>query len=182
MQFEDWVEQAYSSGASDVHLEADTPLVARIRGELKAVGAPVSGSALKQVARDLLGAARWPEFLERGSADIAESVRGIRIRANLFQTVRGIAVAIRLLAPSVKDLRVCNLHQDFGKLIEAQRLDPHLRADRIGKIHHACGADRRDQRDARAQRADSGKPDRVPVCKPAILHPATGDSDPFAEF
>lgn len=120
MQFQDWVEQAYSSGASDLHLEADTPLVARIRGELKAVGAPVSGSALKQVARDLLGAARWPEFLERGSADIAESVRGIRIRANLFQTVRGIAVAIRLLAPSVKDLRVCNLHQDFGKLIEAQ--------------------------------------------------------------
>ena len=35
MQFEQWIEQAYSLGASDLHLEADTPIVARIRGELQ---------------------------------------------------------------------------------------------------------------------------------------------------
>ena len=57
-------------------------------------------------------------FVERGSADLSESVGGIRLRANFFQTVRGIAAAIRLLAPSVKDLRVCNLHKDLRKFIE----------------------------------------------------------------
>jgi twitching motility protein PilT len=41
------------------------------------------------------------------------------LRANFFQTVRGIAAAIRLLAPSVKDLRVCNLHKDLRKFVEA---------------------------------------------------------------
>ena len=118
MVFQDWIEQAYSLGASDLHLEADTPIVARIRGELKAVGAVVPGAALMQVARDLLGE-QWREFVERGSADLSESMGGIRVRANFFQTVRGIALAIRLLAPSVKDLRVCNLHKDFRKYIEA---------------------------------------------------------------
>jgi twitching motility protein PilT len=117
MQFEDWIEQAYSLGASDLHLEADTPIVARIRGELQTVGANVSGATLEQVARDLLGE-QWPQFVERGSADHSESIGGIRLRANFYQTVRGIAAAIRLLAPSVKDLRVCNLHRDLRKFIE----------------------------------------------------------------
>ena len=105
MQFDEWIEQAYSLGASDLHLEADTPIVARIRGELQTVGANVPGAILEQVARELLGE-QWPEFIERGSADHSESIAGIRLRVNFFQTVRGIAAAIRLLAPSVKDLRV----------------------------------------------------------------------------
>jgi twitching motility protein PilT len=120
VQFEDWIEQAYTLGASDLHLEAETPIVARIRGNLQTVGAVVSGAALAQVARELLGEERWREFIERGSADLSLAVGGIRLRANFFRTVRGIAAAIRLLAPSVKDLRACNLHKDFRKLIEAE--------------------------------------------------------------
>src|SRR6202046_5724100 len=117
MQFEDWIEQAYSLGASDLHLEADTPIVARIRGELQTVGTNVSGATLEQVAGDLLGE-QWPQFIARGSEDNSETIGGIRLRANFFQPVRGIAAAIRLLAPSVKDLRVCNLHRDLRKFIE----------------------------------------------------------------
>ena len=119
MQFEEWIEQAYSLGASDLHLEADTPIVARIRGELRTVGSIVPGATLMQVAHDLLGPERWPDFVERGSADLSESVGGIRLRANFFQTVRGLALAIRLLAPSVKDLCSCNLHKDLRKLIDS---------------------------------------------------------------
>jgi twitching motility protein PilT len=118
MQFEQWIEQAYALGASDLHLEADTPIVARIRGELQTVGGVVAGGTLMQVAQELLGPERWPDFVERGSADLSESVGGIRLRANFFQTVRGLALAIRLLAPSVKDLASCNLHKDLRKLIE----------------------------------------------------------------
>ena len=82
------------------------------------MGSVVSGATLRQVAHNLLGAERWPDFVERGSADLSESVGGIRLRANFFQTVRGLALAIRLLAPSVKDLASCNLHKDLRKLIE----------------------------------------------------------------
>jgi len=119
MIFDDWIEQAYSLGASDLHLEAETPVVVRIRGELQMIGGIVAGETLLQVSKDLLGAEHWARFQEHGSADISESVGGIRCRVNFFQTIRGIAVAIRLLTPSIKDLRTCNLHPDFRKFIEA---------------------------------------------------------------
>ena len=119
MIFDEWIGQAWSLGASDLHLEAATPLVARVRGELQTIGGAVPGDALVQAAQDFLGAEGWAQFRERGSADLSVAIVGVRCRVNFFQTVRGLAVAIRLLAPSIKDLHGCNLHPDFRKLIEA---------------------------------------------------------------
>lgn len=117
--FDEWVDKARSMGASDLHLESNTPLVARIRGELQTAGGVIGGDQLAHAAHDLLGAEGWAEFRERGSADMAVSIRGIRCRASFFRTVRGLALAVRLLAPSIKDIRACNLHPDFRKLTEA---------------------------------------------------------------
>jgi twitching motility protein PilT len=117
--FEEWIEKARTLGASDLHLESNTPPVVRVRGELQTVGAMVPGTVLVQTAQDLLGADCWEEFKQRGSADIAVSIRGVRCRASFFKTVRGLAIAVRLLAPSIKDIRACNLHPDFRKLTEA---------------------------------------------------------------
>jgi twitching motility protein PilT len=116
---EEWIGKAHSLGASDLHLETDTAVVARIRGELQTVGGAIAGERLLQAGQDLLGADGWAQFKARGSADISLAITGTRCRASLFQTVRGIAFAIRLLAPTIKDLRACNLHTDFRKLIEA---------------------------------------------------------------
>jgi twitching motility protein PilT len=119
MFFEEWIGKAYSLGASDLHLETDTPVVARIRGDLQTVGGVIAAERLLQASQDLLGAEGWALFKTRGSADISVALSGLRCRASFFQTVRGIAIAIRLLAPVIKDLRACNLHPDFRKLIEA---------------------------------------------------------------
>ncbi len=119
MMVDDWIEQAWSLGASDLHLEAGTPLVARVRGDLQTVGGAVTGDILVQAAQDFLGAEGWAEFRERGSADMSVAIGGVRCRVNFYRTVRGVAAAIRLLAPTIKDLHGCNLHPDFRKLIEA---------------------------------------------------------------
>jgi Tfp pilus assembly pilus retraction ATPase PilT len=68
MIFDEWIEQAWSTGASDLHLEAGTPLVARVRGELQIIDGGVPGEALVQAAQDILGAEGWAQFRERGSA------------------------------------------------------------------------------------------------------------------
>lgn len=117
--FEEWIAKAHSLGASDLHIETDTPIVARIRGELQTVGASIPAERLLQAGQDLLGAEGWAAFRARGSADISVAIAGTRCRANLFLTVRGMAFAIRLLTPSIKDLRGCNLHPDFRRLIDA---------------------------------------------------------------
>src|ERR1700688_832691 len=119
MIVDEWIEHAWSLGASDLHLEAGTPVVARVRGELQTVGGVVSGDTLVQAAQDFLGAEGWSNFKGRGSADISVAIGGVRCRVNFFQTLRGVAAAIRLLAPKVMDIHGCNLHPDFKRLIEA---------------------------------------------------------------
>jgi twitching motility protein PilT len=119
MRVDDWIEQAWVLGASDLHLETGAPTVARVRGELQTIGATVPGETLLQAAQDCLGAEGWTQFRNRGSADLSVAGGGVRCRINFYQTVRGIALAVRLLAPAVNDIHGCNLHPDFRKLIEA---------------------------------------------------------------
>jgi twitching motility protein PilT len=117
MNLQDWVGRARTLGASDVHLEAGTPVVARVRGELQPLDAVASGEQLVQASQDLLGAEGWAQFRKRGSADMTVAIAGVRCRASFYRTVRGIAIAIRLLAPAVKGLHACNLHPDLRRLI-----------------------------------------------------------------
>lgn len=119
MSLEAWIQKGRELGASDLHLETDTPAVFRIRGELTPIGEAVGEARLAEVGRQLLGAEAWNRFLERGSADVSVMEAGLRCRVSLFRTIRGTALAVRLLAPSVNDLRACNLHPDLRRLIEA---------------------------------------------------------------
>jgi twitching motility protein PilT len=118
MTLQAWIKKGREIGASDVHLEAGTVPVARVRGDLVAIGEPVPASYMEQSARGLLGAEGWAGFKHRGSADISIALAGTRCRVNVFRTIRGIAIAIRLLSPAVNGLRACNLHPQLGKLIE----------------------------------------------------------------
>jgi twitching motility protein PilT len=118
MIFQGWIQKAQELGASDLHLEADGPVMARIRGKLQSLGENSSATELQRSGQQFLGAQAWAEFLERGSADVSVEIAGVRCRINLFRTVRGMAVAVRLLPSSISDLRSCNLHPDLRRLIE----------------------------------------------------------------
>ena len=120
MSLKKWIQKGRELGASDLHLESGTPLVARIRGDLAAVGEPIAAQRITEAGRELLGAEAWAQFLERGSADVSVAAGGMRCRISVFRTIRGIAMAVRLLAPSVNNLRSCNLHPDLRRLIEAE--------------------------------------------------------------
>src|SRR5689334_7890282 len=119
MSIQAWIRKGRDLGASDVHLEAGTAPVARVRGDLLVIGEPLAPAAVEQIARSVLSAAAWEAFGARGSADISVAIGVSRCRINLYRTVRGIAVAIRLLNPAVSGLRACNLHPQLGRLVEA---------------------------------------------------------------
>src|SRR5579871_406827 len=118
MSIQEWVRKGRELGASDLHIEAETVPVARVRGHLSAIGQPIAGATLVQSARELLGTDGWPQFLSRGSADLSRTVSGVRCRINIFQTLRGVAMAIRLLSSFQNNLRACNLHPDLKRLTE----------------------------------------------------------------
>jgi twitching motility protein PilT len=118
MSVQEWVRKGRELGASDLHVEAETVPVARIRGQLSAIGQPIAGTTLVQSGRELLGSDGWSQFLSRGSADLSRTIAGVRCRINIFQTLRGVAMAIRLLSSFQNNLRACNLHPDLKRLTE----------------------------------------------------------------
>ncbi len=84
MQFDDWIEQAYSLGASDLHLESETPAVVRVRGELQPLGAACRRTLLQP--RRMRSGEGWAQFLQRGSADLALSLGSLRCRVSFYRT------------------------------------------------------------------------------------------------
>lgn len=120
MTLMEWLSAARALGASDLHLEAGTAVVARVGGELRVISeGGVPEAQLAKIAQDLLGSDGWRQFLERGSADLSTTLGNARYRLNVYKTMRGVAMAIRLLTQSVHDLRTCNLHPDLRRLTEA---------------------------------------------------------------
>ena len=119
MAIHEWIRKGREIGASDLHLESETALVARVRGDLTPVGPLVTGPVLVQLGRDLLGKDGWVQFLARGSADVSRTISGVRCRMNFFRTLRGMAMAVRLLSSFQNNLRACNLHPDLNKLTDS---------------------------------------------------------------
>jgi twitching motility protein PilT len=118
MQLDTLIESAAGGGASDLHLEAGMPAALRIRGALQIAGEPVAPKMLVEIARELLGAEQWPVFLERRSFDLSRTIRGVRCRINIFQTARGVGMAIRLLSAFQATIEKLNLHPDLKKLVK----------------------------------------------------------------
>jgi twitching motility protein PilT len=119
MSFKDLVSKASKLGASDLHLESGTVMVARIRGELAPIGELLAAAQLMELARELLDEADWADFNSRGSVDLSVVAAGTRCRINFYRTIRGLALAARLLTPSVGNLRASNLHPDLRRLVAA---------------------------------------------------------------
>src|SRR5579884_171703 len=117
MDFNSLIAMAKANGASDLHLEPGLPAAIRIRGSLKASGAPLAGKFLMETAQELIGNEGWHEFLRRRSYDISRSIQGVRCRINVMQTSRGVGLAVRLLMGFQATVEKLNLHPDLRKLI-----------------------------------------------------------------
>jgi twitching motility protein PilT len=83
------------------------------------VGDSVPAASLTALAREVLGNG-WNDFLERGSADLAVAVRGVRCRVNILRSARGVGFAIRLLGSSQVTLQRLNLHPDLKRLVQGR--------------------------------------------------------------
>jgi twitching motility protein PilT len=118
MDLDSLIESASANGASDLHLEAGMPAALRIRGQLRVTGEPIVPGVLMEIARRLTGEDQWPMFVERRSFDLSRAISGVRCRINIFQTARGIGLAIRLLGAFQATVEKLNLHPDLKKLIK----------------------------------------------------------------
>jgi twitching motility protein PilT len=118
MELESLVESAAGNGASDLHLEGGMPAALRVRGALRVLGEPIAPKLLTEMARELIGEAQWPVFLERRSFDLSRTIHGVRCRINILHSARGVGLAVRLLSTFQATVEKLNLHPDLKKLVK----------------------------------------------------------------
>ena len=112
------VRQAWTAGASDLHLEPGLPPALRVRGDLQVEGEAVSAQELLAAARGVATGELWASFLEQRSLDLSRTIAGVRCRLNIFETQRGVALAVRILTGFAATLETLNLHPSLGDLVE----------------------------------------------------------------
>jgi twitching motility protein PilT len=117
MDLESLIGTAKEQGASDLHLEPGLPPAVRVRGALRTFSEPLSAAPLLEMARHLIGAEQWPQFLQQRSFDLSRTIRGVRCRINVLQSSRGVGFAIRLLSTFQATLERLNLHPDLRKMV-----------------------------------------------------------------
>jgi twitching motility protein PilT len=123
MNLDRLVELAARHGASDLHVAAGRPPLLRVRGELRAVGlgpGPLTAADTEAMARALVGTDGWPQFLARGSADLAVDIASVRCRVNLLRSGGAVGLAVRLLPAGTVSLEALNLHPDLASLVEPE--------------------------------------------------------------
>jgi hypothetical protein len=173
MMVQEWIRKGRELGASDLHIEADTAPVARIRGQLSSIGPPVAAADVVQAGHELLGSEGWSQFLSRGSADLSRSMAGVRCRINIFQTLRGAArrgdgsAPLKFVSKQSSDLQLAPGLEEANRCNHG--LDCRVRTNRKRKVHDARRAGRGDQFIQCAPYHRGRKPDRIRLYQSTIL-------------
>jgi len=110
-RFSSIIQQGVSEGYSDIHLTGGHPLVYRLNGVLHFDKRLQWGHRELDLLAQRLLSPREMETLQRQmSVDIARSIGQVRIRVNIFNTLRGLSLAVRLLPGQPPELAKLNLH------------------------------------------------------------------------
>jgi twitching motility protein PilT len=103
--------------ASDVHLIAGRPLLARISGELTPVGEALSPEQVERIVSQIVPARLADELARQGSADFAyQSSKAGRSRVNVSRQRTGLKACFRIVPDEVPTLESLGLPAEITKV------------------------------------------------------------------
>lgn len=114
------LQEAYESGASDLHLIAQSPPIFRIDGRLKSFGTyRLTKLDTEKMARELVPESDWDFLITEGELDFNYELDGIsRFRINAFYQRDAISIAVRVIPEKVPTIRDLHLPTTLEKLME----------------------------------------------------------------
>ena len=114
------IQQGLQKGYSDIHITGGHPMVYRLNGNLHFdKGLQWEHRELDLLVQRILDPREMETLHRQMSVDIARSIGQVRIRVNIFTTLRGLSLAVRLLPGHPPELAKLNLHPsivDFCRL------------------------------------------------------------------
>ena len=118
-KFSKVIVTAVQEGCSDVHITGGHPVVYRRNGQIQfdTSGRWTHGE-IDGLVKKILTVRQLQTLRSRWSVDMAMTIRNIRIRVNIFNTTRGLSIAIRLLPGTVPTVEKLNLHPSLKQIAE----------------------------------------------------------------
>nr|WP_256435102.1 type IV pilus twitching motility protein PilT [Deinococcus sp. JMULE3] len=100
--------------ASDVHLQAGSPPMGRIDGQLVPFGTqPLMPPDTMLLAQSLMNADQWDDFTYRNELDLAYSVSGLgRFRCNVFRQRGAVGMVMRIVSDAIPGFEALGLPAD----------------------------------------------------------------------
>ncbi len=107
-------------GASDLHISSGAPPMLRVQGEIRAIEAPaLTGDQARQLLYEMMTEEQKTSFERDRDIDFAYDVAGeVRVRCNLYEQIRGIAGAFRLLPTEIYTLEQLGLPESIRRFAE----------------------------------------------------------------
>lgn len=116
-KFKNLMVAAVKSQFSDLHITGGHPLVFRQNGSIKFDKRFTwTHNEVDELVADLLNPCQLQKLRSRHSVDFALSANNNRIRGNVFNTSRGLSIAVRILSGKVPTLSELNLHKSLRDL------------------------------------------------------------------
>jgi twitching motility protein PilT len=116
-KFENLVKSAFGLGVSDMHITGGHPVVYRINGVLRfQTNLKWTPEEVDSLVAALLSPEQLGQLQHRCSIDFAMSFLKTRLRINIFNTTRGLSLAIRLLPGRIPSLEQLNIHPSLKEI------------------------------------------------------------------
>jgi twitching motility protein PilT len=118
-KFSKVIEAAVRDEYSDIHITGGHPMVFRKNGQVHFDKAGRwNHREVDALVKKILTPRQLNTLRQRWSVDLAMSIQQVRIRVNVFNTTRGLSLAIRLLPGTVPCIEKLNLHPSLQQIAE----------------------------------------------------------------
>lgn len=117
-----WIEKMILAKGSDLYIKTDSPLRARINGQIKLLSKGKVTEATMQELIKFLTDNQYKEFVRNKEFDGAYRFNGnTRLRYNIYEHVGGYGIVMRLIPSEIKTIEMLNLPTALHKLSELRR-------------------------------------------------------------
>ena len=121
-RFNELIAHCAKNGYSDLHITGGQPAVYRKDGQLyNDQSRGWNYRDCDKLVKELLNTRQIEKLRERFSVDFAASISHIRLRINIFNTIGGLSLAIRLLPGTIPSLDKLNIHPSLQAISELKQ-------------------------------------------------------------
>src|SRR5512136_1483372 len=118
-KFSGVIAAAVREGVSDIHITGAHPVVFRKNGQIQQDRSiKWTHAEVDTLVRKLLTPRQIQILRKEWSVDLAVTIQHVRLRLNVFNTTRGLSLAIRLLPGVIPTIQRLNLHPSLQQIAE----------------------------------------------------------------